>query len=240
MNYIRGGVFLDYTKEEFERMLNLIADDYVLVRSKFELYCKMTEVSDLHNELMSEISPGFFTLVFDALISDIFINLTKLIDHKDEAVGTIYTLILDSNNSKDLFRHKNRITEIYKARHQRELRRQGKVLSKVQYIRNKKFAHLDPIYQLDRQKIIEDKFISFNDLREVFVVLHRVLNHYHQAFFGRKLDPFAKNATDVIKLMEAMAYYKQGYIRETNVNLLAAGLMPSKTGRISMDDLEEV
>lgn len=222
-----------YTKEKFEKMLYSIADDYVLVRSKYELYCKMIELSETQTKLMNDISPGFFTLVFNAMISDIFINLTKLIDHKEESVGTIYTLILDSYHSKSLFSNKHNISYKIKSNHQSELRKLGKTLSKVQYVRNKRFAHLDPRYQLDRDKIIEDKSITFNDLKEVFDVLHNVINHYYTSFFGIDLTPYADNAKDVINLMEILSVYQD---EEMNVFLLGSGLKPSKKG-IPIDEI---
>lgn len=225
-----------YTKEEFEKMLIQIANDYVLVHSKYELYCMLTEISERHYELMNETSPGFFTLVFDSLISDIFINLTKLIDRNIESVGTIYTLIQDSYDSRNLFLHKEKINDMYRDRHALELGRQGQRLAKVKSIRNKRFAHVDREYQVNREQIIHDIPLSFNDLKKVFKVLHRVLNHYHNAFLGMDIKPSADNATDVVNLMEAIAYYQEGQV-EMNVHLIGAGLVPSKTGKISIDHI---
>lgn len=225
---------MNYTKEEFEKMLNHIAEDYVLVRSKYELYCRLTEYSDNHIELLNEISPGFFTLVFNSMISDIFINLAKLVDPKDEVLGTIYKLILDSYNLRNYFPCENKISDQIKKKHQSELRRLGNILSKVQFVRNKRFAHIGTGYHLDRDKIIKEKNITFNDLKKVFEVLHNVLNYYFKAYFGEDLKPFADNATDVDNLMELMALYQD---REMNVYLLASGLKASMNGKISLDDI---
>ncbi|MCW3793971.1 hypothetical protein OM416_20460 [Paenibacillus sp. LS1] len=226
-----------YTKEEFEQMLILMEDDYVSVRSKYELYCTLTEFSESHPELMNDISPGFFTIIFDTLISDIFINISKLLDYKEGSVGTVYTLILDSYNLRNFFgRNKHKISEHKKSNHQKELNRQYRI-HVLKRIRNKRFAHNDKKYHLNREGIIEDEFLSFNDLQRVFNVLHRIINYYYSAFFGKDIRPIPKDATDVSNLMEALAYYKQASTIEANINLIGAGLMPSKTGIISMDDI---
>jgi|GEM_PF-4781548 len=184
--------------------------DTIRVKSKYHVWKQIINSSKERYDLMNRISPAYFNMTTSALFTDFVISLTKLYDSDSKVPGNIRKLISVAEGiSSSVYEEQNNtgisiINTPTLERYKKQLEEQKPILDNLFKWRDKVFAHYDKKYYLDRKRIHSDAQVKYEEIDNLFELLHSILNDFSLALSGTALYPEATDALDIERLFNVI------------------------------------
>lgn len=202
--------------KQFKLYLDRLFEEVFHIDSKFELYYHLLERK--YNRLQAmNISPAFFQLIMDALLTDSIISLSRLYDSYKSIKRSDRNLIrflnfVESNidifpsDKETLMRHncdyivdKNLIDS-----HRAKINEMTPILDNLFTWRDKYVAHFDKTYFSNGERLKEDASIKFGEIRGLISLADEILNSYSAVYDGNVNMIRATNLFDVDKSLDIL------------------------------------
>ncbi|WP_276358066.1 hypothetical protein [Cohnella caldifontis] len=209
-NISESGEVMTYDKSSLERLIMQMYHDTIRVKSKYHVWKQIINSSKERYDLMNRISPAYFNMTTSALFTDFVISLTKLYDSDSKAAGNLRKLISVAEGiSSSVYEEQNNtgisiINTSTLERYKKQLEEQKPILDNLFKWRDKVFAHYDKKYYLDRKRIHSDAQVRYEEIDNLFELLHSILNDFSLALSGTALYPEATDALDIERLFNVI------------------------------------
>lgn len=164
------------------------------------------------------ISPAFFSVTTDALISAIILWTDKLFDEHAERGIFNFLKFIEYNQGmfaiEQLKRRRNypaghwmldrEPIKLEKIKADRKRIREFVCLQSFQTRRDKFHAHFDKEYFFDRERLANEVPLTWGDLEKVVEILGEIINHYSAAYDGQLFSLTPMNINDLDYLLDRL------------------------------------
>lgn len=204
-------------EKQFEDFRSFLREEAALLVSFIAIYRRLHERRvDRLREM--NISPAFFGVVIEALVSGIILWVGKLLNKKEER--GIFNFLTFIEQNIDLFTIEQLKTRVKKPNAQWILEKEQITLERInedrkiiqelsslqsfKIRRNKFYAHFDKKYFMNPEGLAEDAPLTWGDLQKVTDVISEIFNRYSASYDGQLFVLRPHNINDIDNLLDRL------------------------------------
>ncbi len=193
---------------KFEKYSNYIIDEIVEIDAMFDAYIGTYNKLVDHVELIN-ISPGFWSLVYEAFLYYSVLKLAKLYDGDNSVISIEKYINFIEQNLKYIYKENEREIVKKQVRNIKKCLEEKKdIIGKIKTVRDKMIAHNDKKIILEETDLFEEMSFIIAEIHMLIDIVKEIINTFWEEYSDEYeiLEIIDKN--DYERIFEALEMYK--------------------------------
>ncbi len=190
-------------KKEFEKYLNYFNDEITNLKTCYDIYIYLIELSNKNNKEMNE-APCFFQYTIHSFITNLIVSVYRLYDPNKSAKTIEKLLNFIKSNYKTIF-HPNRKVKLDEIN--MDIKKNSDHEDHIKIIkkyRDKYYAHNDKKYFGDFKKLVESYPLDYSIIENLINITIDIYQKYYKAYYGELMPLEYVNCHDIKHIIYAL------------------------------------